>query len=156
MFYEAYFDHEGTFRDIKPKKKHLANLFSIERSGKFANSIGFIRAALEPHRNRLGVLPSTSPERLEAKVALDLGEDPAVITSITCNGVEQTIPAKEHAADPAWELSDRPVGVEKFKSKLEKFWNIPEGRLDVSFDKDVSGIEKSRLPEGRTIQHLQM
>lgn len=156
MFYEAYFDHEGAFRDIKLKKKHLANLFSIESSGKFANSIAFIRAALEPHRNRLGVLPSTSPERLEAKVVLDLVEDPAVITSITCNGVEQTIPAKEDAADPAWELSYRSVGVEKFKSKLGEFWNIPEGRLHVSFDKDVSGVKKIRLPEGRTIQHLQM
>jgi hypothetical protein len=156
MFYEAYFDPEGAFRDIKLKKKHLAKLFAIERSGKFANSIAFIHAALEPHRNRLGVLPSTSPERLEAKVALDHVNDPAVITSITCNGVEQTTPAKEDAADPAWELSNRPVGVEKFKSKLEEFWNIPEGRLDLSFDKDVSGIEKIRLPEGRTIQHLHM
>ena len=156
MFYEAYFDNEGAFRDTKLKKKHLANLFSIESCGKFAKSIEFIRAALKPHRNRLGVLPSTSPERLDAKVVLDLAENPAVITSIRCNGVEQTIPAKEDTSDFAWELSNRPIGVEQFESKLGEFWNIPEGRLNIVFGKDFSKIMKIRLPEGRTIQHLQM
>ncbi len=73
-----------------------------------------------------------------------------------CNGVEQTIPAKEHSADPAWELSYSPVNVEEFKGKLGEFWNIPEGRLHVMFDADTSGIKKIRLPKGRTIQHLQM
>ena len=44
MFYEAYFDHEGKFRGDKLKDKHLARLFALETSSKFAVCIDFIRA----------------------------------------------------------------------------------------------------------------
>ena len=156
MFYEAYFNHEGKFRDGKLKDKHLAKLFGIETSSKFERCIEFIRAALEPYRDRLGILPNAIPERLKVKVKLNIDEDPPVIASIKCRGVEQMVPVSDDAADPAWELSYRPVPLERFEGKLTKFWNIPEGRLDVSFDKDVSEIERIQIPQGKTVRRLRM
>ncbi len=84
MFYEVYFNREGKFRGNDLKDSHLAQLFSLETHAKFAASIEFIRAVLEPYRNRLGVLPSTTPERLEVDVKLSLVDDPPLVESIMC------------------------------------------------------------------------
>jgi len=154
MFYEAYFDCEGKFREGKLKEKYLSKLFELETIGRFADCIKFIRAALEPYRDRLGVLPNTTPESVAVKVKLNLGKDPPVITSIKCRGVEQMIPMDEDAADPAWELSYRPVAVDSFPDRLRKFWNVPEGRMVVSYDTDVLEIPRIRFPKGKSVRLL--
>jgi hypothetical protein len=154
MFYEAYFNNEGKFRDGKLKDKYLTQLFAMETSKKFASCIEFIRAALEPYRDRLGVLPGEPQEALKVKVRLDTDEEPPLIMSIKCRGVEQMVPSDGDAADPAWEISYRPVSIDRFELKLRKFWCIPEGRLKVSFDKDTSEIESIRIPDGKTVRRL--
>ena len=156
MFYEAYFDHEGKFRRDDLKDTHLAKLFSLETISKFKDCIEFIHTALEPYRDRLGVLPSRTPERLAVNVTLNLTEHPPLIESIKCGGVEQLVPLHDHVSDPAYELSYRPVRLEKFGVKLSKFWRIPDGRLDVCFDTGVSKIEEIQIRPGKTVRRLQM
>jgi len=93
---------------------------------------------------------------LAVNVELNTDQDPPVITSIMSRGVEQMIPMDEDADDPAGELSYRPVTVDSFADKLRKFWNIPEGRLVVSYDKDVSEIAKIQFPKEKSVRRLRM
>ena len=47
MFYEVYFDSEGEYRQDNLKNQHLADLFAIQSVAKYAESIAFIRQALQ-------------------------------------------------------------------------------------------------------------
>jgi len=156
MFYEVYFDSEGKFRGHDLKDTHLAKLFSLEKSKKFKGCIDFIRAALEPFRDCLGVLPNTTPECLVVNVKLNLSENPPMVESIKCNGTEQMIPRRDHDEDPADGLSDRPFQLETFGVRLGKFWRIPDDHIDVRFDTNVSEIKIVQIRPGKTVRRLQM
>jgi hypothetical protein len=96
----------------------------------------------------------TTLEFLKVTMQLNLEQNSPAIASIKCSGIEQMIPFDEHAADPAWEISNRPVPVESLEGKLRKFWHIPEGRPKVRFDTDLSEIERIQIPKAWTVGRL--
>lgn len=151
MFYEAYFNHEGKFRDSKLKSRFLPHLFAVESVARFEKSIAFIQHALNPYRGSLGVLPNTTPEVL--KVWLKIEEkDPPVVSSIQAYGKEQLVMIAED--DPGWQFSSRGITLEDYPEVLMKFWNIPEGHMEICYDRDLPSSTKLHVPNGKTLGAL--
>jgi hypothetical protein len=150
MFYEVYFDHEGKFRGPKLKNKFLSELFAIETVAKFEKSIVYVQYVLDPYRGSLGVLPNKTSEILKVSVQID-AKDPPVITSVKCQGKEQLITVDEDAEDPGWRFSFRGFTLERFPELLIEFWNIPEGHLEVKYDKDLPATTKVHLAKGKSL-----
>ena len=155
MFYEVYFNREGTFRGSKLKSKYISELFAIETVKKYEKSVAYIQYALDPYRGSVGVLPNRTPEVLNVSLEID-AKDPPVINSVKCQGKEQLIPADEDADEPGWRFSFRGFTLDSFPELLEEFWNIPEGHLVVEPDKHLSATTKVRLIKGRAMGTLRV
>ncbi len=155
MFYEAYFDHEGKFRGAKLKNRFLSELFAIETAAKYERSIAYVQYTLDPYRGSLGVLPNKTPEILKVRVQID-DKDPPLITSVKCQGKEHLIPVDEDADDPGWRFSVRSFTLEEFSELLMEFWNIPEGHLEVEYDKDLPATTKVHLATGKSLGTLRV
>jgi hypothetical protein len=155
MFYEAYFDHEGKFRAAKLKSKFLSELFALETVEKYGKSIAYIQYVLDPYRGSLGILPNKTPEILKVGVKIDL-KDPPVVTSVKCQGKEQMITVDDDADDPGWRFSYRGFTLEKLPSLLQEFWNIPEGHLEVKYDKNLPATTKVQLTKGKSLGTLKV
>jgi len=68
MLYEAYFDHEGKFREGELKDKYLSKLFELETVGKAEKLTGTAIAALKPGVSLeygCAILTKTRPEWTE-------------------------------------------------------------------------------------------
>jgi hypothetical protein len=148
MFYEIYFNHEGEFRGYKLKDGCIDELFALEKVRKFEGCVGFIREAIEPHRSRIGVLPSTDPEVLTAVIEVE-GSDPAVITSITCDGKDQLI-------DDNDKYSPRSFAYSGFEEKLRKLWKLPKNHFVVEFNVELDSDTELRIVEGKSIGALEV
>jgi hypothetical protein len=155
MFYEAYFDHEGKFRESKIKNKFLSELFAIETVAKYKRSIGYIQYVLDPYRGSLGVLPNKVPEILKVSFRINL-KDPPVLASIKCQGKEHLITPEEDAEGRGWRFSFRSFTMEEFPELLAEFWNIPEGHLEVKYDKDLPATTKVHLAKGKSLRTLKI
>lgn len=155
MFYEAYFDHEGKFRGSKLKSKFLSELFAIGTVAKYERSIAYVQYALDPYRGSLGVLPNKTPEILRVIVRIN-AKDPPVLTSVKCQGKEQLNTAGKGADDPGWRFSFRGFTLEEFPELLIKFWNIPEGHLEVKYDKHLPTTTKVHLVKGKSLGALRV
>jgi hypothetical protein len=155
MFYEAYFNHEGKFRGAKLKSKFLSHLFAMETVPRFERSITYIQYILEPYRGTLGVLPNRTPEVLRIKVKIE-EKAPPVVTSIKAQGKEQIVIIAEGEDDPGWRFSYRGFALDGLPEEFMKFWNIPEGHLEVKYDKDLPGATKVHLPKGKTLGMLKV
>ena len=155
MFYEAYFNHEGEFRGSKLKGKFLSHLFAMETVARFEKSITYIQYVLDPYRGSVGVLPNKTPEVLRVRVKIE-EKDPPVLTSIQAQGKEQLVTIAEDEADPGWRFSYRGFTLVGFPEELRKFWNIPEGHLDVRYDRDLPDATMVHLPKGKTLGALKV
>jgi hypothetical protein len=155
MFYETYFDHEGKFRGSKLKAQFLAELFALESVKKYEKSIAYIRYVLDPYRGSLGILPSKVPEVLKISVKVSL-KDPPIFVSVKCHGKEQLITVDDVGDDPGWRFSYRGFTLEEFSMHVSKFWNIPEGHLEVKYDKDLPPTTKVQLGKGKSLGTLKV
>lgn len=155
MFYEAYFNHEGKFRESKLKSKFLSHLFAMETVARFEKSIAYIHYVLDPYRGSLGILPNKTPEVLRVRVKIE-EKDPPVVTSIQAQGKEQLVTIAEDEAYLGWRFSYRGFTLDGFPEQLMKFWNIPEGHLEISYDMDLPGTMKVHLQKGKTLGALRV
>lgn len=155
MFYEVYFDHEGKFRGAKLKNKFLSELFAIETVAKYCRSIAYVQHVLDPYRGTLGVLPSKTPEILKVNIQIAL-KDPPVLSSVKCQGKEHLIIVEEDAEDPGWRFSFRGFTLDQFPELLAEFWNIPEGHLEVKYDKDLPSTTRVHLEKGKSLGTLKV
>ncbi len=155
MFYEVYFNHEGKFRGSKLKSKFLSHLFATETVARFAKSATYIQYILDPYRGSLGVLPNKTPEVLSVRVKIE-EKDPPVVTSIKAQGKEQLVAIAENEDDPGWRFSYRGFRLDGFPEQLMKFWNIPEGHLEINYNRDLPGTAKVHLPKGKTLGALKV
>jgi len=155
MFYEVYFDHEGRFRGAKLKNKFLSELFAIETVAKYCGSIVYVQHVLDPYRGTLGVLPNKTPEILKVNIKIAL-KDPPVLSSVKCQGKEQLIIVEEDAEDPGWRFSFRGFTFDQFAELLAEFWNIPEGHLEVKYDKDLPSTTRVHLEKGKSLGTLKI
>lgn len=155
MFYEAYFDHEGKFRSSKLKARFLSELFALEKVKKYEKSIAYIRYVLDPYRGSLGILPNRVPEVLKVSVKVSL-KDPPVFVSVKCQGKEQLITVEDEDNDPGWRFSYRGFTLDRFPALVSKFWNIPEGHLEVRYDKELPPTTKVQLGKGKSLGTLKV
>lgn len=155
MFYEAYFNHEGKFRGSKLKIKYLSHLFGIETVARFEKSIKYIQYVLDPYRGSLGVLPNKTPEVLRIRVKVEEA-DPPLVTSVKAQGKEQLVTISEGEDDPGWRFSYRGFSLDVFPEQLMKFWNIPEGHLEIKYDQDLPGTTRVHLLKGKTLGTLKV
>jgi len=152
IFYEVYFDHNGEFRGAKLKNKFLSELFALETAAKYEKSIAFIRYTLAPYRDSLGVLPNKRPEILKVIVKIS-SKDPPVFTSVKCLGKEQLIKMDENSDDSDWQAFGG-FRLRNFSKLLRELWNIPEGHLEVIYDKDLPAMTKVDLAKGKSLETL--
>ena len=75
ILYEMYFYSEGKFRRTNFKSGLIDKIFELEENKKFAKSFVFIHNQLEPFRDFLFYLPSTSPVTLPVDILLKEVED---------------------------------------------------------------------------------
>lgn len=75
ILYEIYFNSEGKFRRTNFKSGLIDKIFELEENKKFAKSFVFIHNQLEPFRDFLFYLPSTSPVTLPVDILLKEVED---------------------------------------------------------------------------------
>ena len=155
MFYEIYFNHKNEFRGAQDlKDKYIDKLFELETVGKYADCVEFIRSSLDRYRGQLGVLPSSDPEKLVAYVRVCLG-DPAVITSITCEGTEQLISRTEDDEDDyddcGYDNSPSNFRLSGFEEELRKIWGLPKGHFEVEFDKELQPASKLKIADTKLL-----
>lgn len=155
MFYEVYFNHEGKFRGAKLKSSFLSELFAMEAVPRFEKSIAYIQYILDPYRGSLGVLPNKTPEILRIKVKIE-EKDPPQVTSIRAQGKEQLMTIADDEDDAGWRFSYRGFTLDTFPEELMKFWNIPEGHLEIKYDKDLTSTTKVCLPKRKTLGALKV
>jgi len=155
MFYEVYFDHEGKFRGSKLKNKFLSELFALETVSKYEKSIAYVQYVLDPYRGSLGVLLNKTPEILKVNVQID-ANDPPFLTSVKSQRKEQLVTVDEDAENPGWRFSFRAFTLEHFPELLIDFWKIPEGHLEVKYDKDFPATTKVRLAKGKSLGTLKV
>jgi hypothetical protein len=155
MFYEVYFNREGKFRESKLKNSFLGELFALETVSRYELSINYIRQVLDPFRGSLGVLPSKIPEVLRVKVTLET-TDPPTISSIEVAGKEQLIEVSEDEEDPGWRFSFRGIMLQDYPNELMKYWNIPDGHLEITYEPTLSEETKLRLAKGKSVGPLKV
>lgn len=78
MFFEVYFNSAGEFRAGKIKGRCLEKLLAIQTVKKYEASIRFIQRALEPYRDELPFVPSTSPQNVVVHLSVKRGAPPVV------------------------------------------------------------------------------
>jgi hypothetical protein len=147
MFYEIYFNHKNEFRGAQNlKSRYMDEVFEVETVAKYAECVQFIRSALEPYRGQLGVLPSTDPEVLVAELTVRPG-NPAIITSITCEGTEQLIDRPNEHDDE----SLRNFSLSSIQETLRKLWRLPKGHFKVELDKDLEPGSKLKITKTKAL-----
>ncbi len=155
MFYEVYFNHEGKFRGSNLKSKFLSELLAIETVPRFENSITYIQYVLDPYRGSLGIVPNKTPEILRINVKIEATDPPKVI-GVEARGKEQLVFISKDEDDPGWRFSYRGFTLDNFQRQLGNFWNIPEHRLDIKYDKDLPGTTRVRLLKGTSMGALKL
>jgi hypothetical protein len=155
MFYEVYFNREGKFRGSKLKSSFLDELFALETVPRYEPSINFIRQALDPFRGSLGVLPSKIPEVLRVNVKLET-KDPPTISSISVLGKEQLVEVSEDEEDPGWRSTFREIMLKDYPDELMKYWNIPNGHLEIAYEPELPEDTKVRLVKGKSVGNLKL
>lgn len=153
MFYEVYFNPEGDFRGKDLKSRLITSLFAIQTVAKYENCISFIRKALQPYRSSLAVLPNKTPEKVVLKVTVKK-KDPPMVNSITFMGKELITDEieDEDSYSRIWTLSFRKFSLDSLAEQVSSAWHIPDGQLELIFDKKIAPDTKFRLPDGKTIK----
>jgi len=66
------------------------------------------------------------------------------------------ITVEEDADDPGWRFSFRGFTLERFPELLMDYWKIPEGHLDVKYDKTLPSTTKVHLEKGKSLGTLRI
>jgi len=132
MLFEVYFDASGNFRGKRIKKRCLEKLLAIQTVEKCAPSIGFIQRALEPYRDRLPFIPSTSPQKVVVQLEVDQTAPPT-IRSLKVgdrNLLEKDL--EGNGADGRlWRLSFKAISTAELEAELADAWAVPKSLLSV-------------------------
>lgn len=150
MFFEAYFDSKGEFRGNKLKGRYLRELLQLQTVKKFESSIMFIRRAVEPYRQELPLVPSTSPETVSLELRVKRG-DPPTVRSLTSDRRE-LLEDDEDRTGRAWRLSFQSFTADELAERLSDDWSIPMEQLSLSVRPRTIRRTKLRLPEGKSIR----
>lgn len=123
MFFEAYFDCEGEFREIKIKGICLVDLLKLQTVEKYSGSVAFIRRALQPYKSRLPFLPNIEPEDVKFKLRVKKSAPP-LVKSLTLNGLDLLSKDDDPENNLLWKLSFVSFTIEELKERLADGWCI--------------------------------
>lgn len=153
MLFEVYFNSAGEFRKGDIKKRHLESLLVLQTAEKYAPSIGFIQRALEPYRDDLPLIPSTSPQPVVVQLELRRSSSP-VIRSLKVG--ERNLLHKDQDGDSpdgrVWRLSFRKFTIGELKKELADAWGIPHGLLSIEASPPLDPLFEFGVPEGHSIR----
>ena len=134
ILYEIYFDSEGKIRQgMNFKSEQIDNIFSLEDDERYKPSFELINKQLQPFREYLFYIPSTSPVNKPLEIVLDKVKYNRFEKEITVYHVSsikyQNIEIFDLKEDDyvSYKLSD-------FKEKLCSNLCIPLKRLTISFN----------------------
>ena len=153
MLFEVYFNSAGEFRKGNIKKRCLEKLLAIQTIEKYAPSIAFIQRLLEPYRDELPLVPSTSPQ--EVVIHLEVRRSaPPVIRSLKVG--ERNLLHKDREGDSPegriWRLSFRDITVKELEEELADAWGIPRPLLSVEANPPLDRNFEFGVPQGFSIR----
>jgi hypothetical protein len=71
-------------------------------------------------------------------------------------GKEQLIEVSEDEEDPGWRFSFRGIMLQDYPNELMKYWNIPDGHLEITYEPTLSEETKLRLAKGKSVGPLKV
>ena len=151
MFFEAYFDCEGEFREIKIKGKCLVDLLKLQTVKKYSRSIAFIRRSLQPYKSRLPFLPNIEPENVKFELRVKKSAPPLVKTLIL-NGLDLLSKDDDSEDSRLWKLSFVSFTIEELKDWLADAWSIPTNQVTINCNQKIEPDSDYRLPKGVSIR----
>jgi hypothetical protein len=153
MLFEVYFNAAGEFRRGDIKKRCLKKILALQAVAKYAPSITFIQRALEPYRDELPLIPSTSPQPVVVRLKLRRSAPP-VIRSLKVG--DRDLLHKDQDGDSpqgrVWRLSFRDFTVGALKEELAEAWGVPRQLLSIEADPSLDPLFEFGVPEGYSIR----
>jgi len=151
MFFEAYFDCEGEFREIKIKGKCLVDLLKLQTVKKYSRSIAFIRRSLQPYKGRLPFLPNIEPENVKFELRVKKSAPP-LVKSLFLNGLDLLSKDDDPEDSRLWKLSFVSFTIEELKDWLADAWSIPKNQVSINCNQKIETDSDYRLPKGVSIR----
>ncbi len=151
MFFEAYFNCEGEFREIKIKGNCLVDLLKLQTVKKYSRSITFIRRALQPYKGRLPFLPNIEPESVKFELRVKKSAPP-LVKSLTINGLNLLSKDDDPEDSRLWKLSFISFTIEELKEGLADKWSIPINQIIIKCSQQIEADCEYRLPKGVRIR----
>ncbi len=124
-------------------------LLAIQTVEKCAPSIGFIQRALEPYRDRLPFIPSTSPQKVVVQLEVDQTAPPTIrsLKVSDRNLLEKDL--EGNGADGRlWRLSFKAISAAELEAELADAWAVPKSLLSVQVGPTAEPGMQFRVPEG--------
>lgn len=153
MFFEVYFDSAGEFRSRQIKGWRLEKLLAIQTVKKYEPAILFIQRVLEPYRDELPFLPSTTPQEVVVDLTIRRSAPP-VVKTLTIKG--RSLLRKDKDSDSpegrVWRLSVRGFTVKELRAQLAGEWSIPLELLRIESDRKLDPKLVLELPDGMSIK----
>jgi len=143
----------GEFRQGNIKKRRLEKLLVLQAVEKYAPSISFIQRALEPYRDELPLIPSTSPKPVVVRLRLRRSSPP-VIRSLKV-GERSLLHKDQDGHSPEgriWRLSFREFTILELKEELADAWRIPRQLLSIEAAPPLDPLFEFGVPEGYSIR----
>jgi len=152
MFFEVYFDSAGEFRGRRLKSCCLDKLLALQTVKKYADSIAFIRRALEPYGSSLLFLPSVEPEKVIVNLTIKRS-DPPVVKSLKIGdrSLLSDNPKNDDLSTRLWRLSYQSFTLKELHQQMAGEWGIPIAQLEIAVGQSFEQKTKLRLPEGTSI-----
>lgn len=150
MLFEAYFNCEGEFREIRIKGKCLVDLLKLQTVKKYSRSIAFIRRTLQPYKGKLPFLPNIEPEKVEFELRVKKSAPP-LVKSLTLNGIELLSKDDYPEDSRLWKLSFVSFTIEGLKEWLADAWSIPINQIIINCTQKIETDSEYRLPKGASI-----
>jgi hypothetical protein len=153
MFFEVYFNAAGEFRSCKIKGRCLAKLLAIQTVKKYEPAMLFIQRALEPYRDELPLVPSTSPQEVVVKLSVKRSAPPLVKTlTIGARSLLSEDGENDSPEGRVWRLSFRSFTIKELRTQLADEWSIPSDLLIIEPDRKLDPKLELELPEGMSIR----
>lgn len=153
MFFEVYFDAAGEFRSGKIKGRCLEKLLAIQTVKKYEPSMLLIQRTLEPYRDELPFVPSTSPQEVVVELSVRRSAPP-MVKALTIGGRSLLHEDKDSGSPEGrvWRLSYRGFTLKELKAQLAEEWSIPLALLTITPDRKLDLKLELELPEGISIR----
>jgi hypothetical protein len=153
MFFEVYFNSAGEFRAGKIKGRCLEKLLVIQTVKKYAPSVRFIERTLEPYRDELPFVPSTSPQNVVVYLSVRRSAPP-VVKELKIGKLN--LLHKDSAGDSpegrVWRLSFRSFTLKELRAELAEAWSIPRALLTIETDPPLDAKLELELADGVSIR----